>query len=117
MRPETPSTVFARDAMRSPSALKASAERRQIAASSRNEPRKGTPNASAPNPSSVTTSRIRKKSRENRNESRYSLRDIGVAMKRLRRRLLRESTMANPIPHTPLPMRFIPSRPGMTKSI
>ena len=73
------SIVFAREAMSSPSALKESADRRQMSPSSTSDPRRGTPNAIAPNPTSVTTSRIRKKSLERRNESRYSDRDIGVA--------------------------------------
>ena len=37
-------------------------------------------------------------------------------MSRLSRCFRRASTIANPIPQMPLPMRFMPSRPGTTKS-
>ena len=67
----------------------AKAEITQISASTRIEPRIGTLNASTPNPRSVITSRIKKNSLEKRNDSRYSARDIGVAILFLRDALVR----------------------------
>ena len=56
-------------------------------------------------------------SRERMKLNRYSPRDIGVAMRRLSSFFLRASTIAKPTPQMPLPMRFMPSSPGITKSM
>ena len=56
-------------------------------------------------------------SRESTNDARYCGRDIGVAISRLSRCFRRASTIANPSPQMPLPIRFMPSRPGTTKSM
>jgi len=42
---------------------------------------------------------------------------MGVATSRLRSFLRRASTIAKPIPQIPLPIRFMPRSPGMTKSM
>ena len=51
------------------------------------------------------------------NEARYAALGIGVATSRLRSRFRRASTTENPIPQMPLPSRFMPSKPGTTKSM
>jgi len=94
-----------------------SAASRHIRNSVATEPRSGTPNAQCPKPTSVATSRIRKKSREHRYERRYCARDIGVAISRLSSFLLRAVTIENPSPQMLLPIRFMPSRPGIRKSM
>jgi hypothetical protein len=114
--PDTPSTVRAREASSRPSAPKESAESRQITRSESTEPRIGTPNASSAKPSSAPTSRTSSVSRERTNDARNWGLDIGVAISRLRSRLRRASTMVNPSPQMPLPIRFMPSSPGTTKS-
>ena len=48
---------------------------------------------------------------------RQAIRDIGVAIRRLSSFLRRASTMAKPTPQMLPPMMFMPSRPGMTKSM
>src|SRR4029077_3921965 len=60
MFPDTASVVRARDAVRSPKPPKEIAASTQIRNSIASEPRSGTPNAQWPNPTRVTTSRIRK---------------------------------------------------------
>src|SRR5439155_24345230 len=55
--------------------------------------------------------------REQRKESRYCTRDMGVANSRLRSFLLRAVTIANPSPQMLEPMRFMPSNPGIRKSM
>ena len=117
MIPDTASVVRARDAVRSPRPPKEIAARTQIRNSVASEPRSGTPNAQCPNPTRVTTSRIRKTRREHRYDRRYCTRDIGVAINRLSSFLLRAVTMEKPSPQMLLPMRFMPSNPGMRKSI
>ena len=115
--PDTASVVRARDALRSPSPPNETAASTQINSNVPGDPRKGTPNAQWPNPRSVTISRSRKTRREQRNEKRYCARDIGVAISRLSSFLLRAVTIANPRPQMLEPIRFIPSRPGMRKSM
>ena len=44
-------------------------------------------------------------------------RGMGVAIRRFMSFLRRASTMANPMPQIALPIRFIPSRPGIRKSM
>ena len=117
MIPETASVVRARDALSNPSPPNEIAANRQISSSVASDPRKGTPNAQWPKPSRVKISRIRKTSREARNESRYCTRDIGVAIKRLSSFLLRAVTMANPNPQMLDPIRFMPNSPGIRKSM
>ena len=48
---------------------------------------------------------------------RKSLRRMGVPTKRLSSLRWRMSTSANPMPHMPEFIRFIPSSPGMRKSM
>ena len=55
-------------------------------------------------------------SRDRTNEARNWVRDIGVAISRLSSFFRRASTMAKPRPQMPLPIRFMPSSPGTTKS-
>ncbi len=117
MMPETASTVRARDAARSPSPPNEIAPSKEIRNRVTRDPLSGTPNAKCPNPTSVTTSRIRKTRREPRNDSRYWERDIGVAMNRFSSFLLLAVTIENPIPQMLPPMRFMPSRPGIRKSM
>ncbi len=88
----------------------------QIPARTTREPRTGTPKAITAKPTSSATSTIRKVSRDRTNDARNWGRDIGVAVSRLSRCFRRASTIANPNPQMPLPMRFMPSRPGTTKS-
>src|SRR5450759_5490296 len=95
MIPDTASVVRARDAVSRPRPPKETAASRQIRNSVASEPRSGTPNAQCPKPTRVTTSRIRKTSREHRYERRYCTRDIGVAINRLSSFLLRAVTMEN----------------------
>ena len=45
------------------------------------------------------------------------MRDIGVAASRLSTRRLRAWTMEKPMPHIPVPMMFMPSRPGISQSM
>ena len=53
---------------------------------------------------------------QDRRQNLRRARDMGVAISRLSSFLRRESTMAKPSPQMPLPMRFMPSSPGTTKS-
>jgi len=48
----------------------------------------------------------------------YETEDLstGAAIKRLRRLPLRATTSEKPMPHIPVPIRFMPSRPGTRKS-
>ena len=102
--------------MSRPRALKASAESTQTAPSTRIEPRIGTPKTRAAKPSRTPTSMMSIVSRDRTNEARYCVRDIGVAISRFSSFFRRESTIANPRPQIPLPIRFMPSSPGTTKS-
>jgi hypothetical protein len=88
-----------------------------IAAIANQEPRIGTSKRNIDEPISTATSTTSRTIRERRYESKYSARDIGVAMSRLRRCFRRWSTMGNPSPQMPPPMMFMPSRPGITKSM
>ena len=72
---------------------------------------------SAPKPNSVTTSKNNIVRRDSRNDARYSGFGMGVAMRRLSSFFLRASTIAKPMPQMPLPIKFMPNRPGMTKSM
>jgi hypothetical protein len=56
-------------------------------------------------------------SRESRNEARNCQRGIGEATIRLSSFFCRASTMEKPSPHIAEPIRFIPKRPGTTKSM
>ena len=56
-------------------------------------------------------------SRESRNEARYCQRGMGEATRRLRSFFWRASTMEKPSPQIAEPIRFMPNRPGTTKSI
>ena len=115
--PEAASMVRARETTSSASAANDSDATRAIAPSCTIEPRTGTSKASIANPSTTAISSTRKTSRESTKESRYSRRDIGVATRRFSRCLRRASTIEKPIPHMPPPMMFMPSRPGMRKSM
>ena len=74
-------------------------------------------NTSTPKPSNNATSMIMSTRRLLVSAIKKSLRRIGVATKRLSNLRWRMSTRANPIPHIPEFIKFIPSKPGMRKSI
>ena len=115
--PDAASTVLGRAAIRRPRPPKASDPSRQTTDKVTTDPRRGTPKTRTPNVTSVPTSNTNSESRANKNDSRYSARDIGVATNRLRSFLRRWSTTVNPMPHMLLAIRFIPSRPGTRKSM
>src|ERR671911_385619 len=71
MRPDAPSIVWTRDDTSRPREVKASDEMTQMPASVSSDPRNGTPNTSAPNPSSRPTSITSSVSLERTNEARY----------------------------------------------
>ena len=81
------------------------------------DPATRTPNASHPKPKSTGTSTRTNSARIRTNESRKSLRRIGVASMRLTSCLVRISTMTYPMPHMLLDIRFMPTRPGTRKSM
>ena len=84
---------------------------------SRSDPRKGTPKASRANPTNTITSITSIARRERINEAMYCQRGIGEATKRFSSFFCRASTIAKPMPQMAEPIRFIPSRPGTTKSM
>src|SRR6185437_14483357 len=89
INPDTPSIVFERDAISSPSPPNARALKTMIAAIESSDPRIGTPKNSTAKPSSTPTSIVSITSREITYDARYSARDIGVATSRLSRFLRR----------------------------
>ena len=74
-------------------------------------------NTSTPKPSNSATSISMSTKRLLVSASKKSLRRIGVATKRLSSLRWRMSTKANPIPHIPEFIKFIPNSPGMRKSM
>ncbi len=56
-------------------------------------------------------------SRDSRYAARYCQRGMGEATMRFSSFFCRASTIANPSPHIAEPIRFMPSRPGTTKSM
>ena len=84
--------------------------------SSRSEPRTGTPRASEANRSRAPASGTRKIKRDKSCAPRRWLRRTGEATRRFSRLPWRATTSENPIPQMPVPMRFMPSRPGTRKS-
>src|SRR6267143_3681886 len=117
IKPETACIVFARDAIRSPIAEKVREARTHNKASCQKEPLAGTPKAKCENPRNAPTSITSSRSLQKRNEARYCQRGIGDAMSRLSSFFCRASTIEKPSAHIAELIRFMPSRPGITKSI
>src|SRR5258708_23279628 len=117
IKPETACIVFAREAIRSPIAEKGREARTHNKASCEKEPLAGTPKAKCENPRNAPTSIGNNRSLQKTNEARYCQRGIGDAMSRLSSFFCRASTIQKPSDHIAELIRFMPSRPGITKSI
>ena len=107
----------AREATSSPSAENASEVSTQSNPSSSSDPRNGTPKTSRAKPTNTTTSITSIASRDRINEARYCQRGIGEATSRFSSFFCRASTIEKPMPQIAEPIRFMPSRPGTTKSM
>ena len=117
MMPDTPSTVCARLAVSSPRPPKVIAPSSDTAARAPGEPSIGTPNSRRAKPTSTTSSSPSSTRRAVTRAARYWWRRIGVAISRLSSLRERCTTSVKPMPHMPVPMMFMPSRPGISQSM
>ncbi len=113
--PETASSVLARLATSSPKPENVIAPSKISSTTAATLPYIITPNASRAKTSSTSTSGTMNSKRLIMMPARKSLRRIGVARNRLSSLRMRMSTVTKPTPHSPPPIRLMPSKPGHEK--
>jgi hypothetical protein len=117
IRPEAVSIFFARLPTRRPRPAKTNAPSVETSATETSEPCRRTSNTSQPKKSSSSISAKTSSTRLVISAPRKCVRRMGVATRRFSSRRERMSTMPKPTPHIPPLMMFMPSRPGIRKSM